>query len=76
MKLGHCMTALITPMTESGEVDLTALSNLVEKLIAQIKPANIASELDLLYNRHSQFFGRTFGEMAAQTHHALRSEVQ
>ena len=48
----------------------------VEKLIAQIKPANIASELDLLYNRHSQFFGRTFGEMAAQTHHALRSEVQ
>ena len=35
MKLGHCMTALITPMTESGEVDLTALSNLVEKLIAE-----------------------------------------
>ena len=35
MKLGHCMTALITPMTDTGELDLTALSNLVEKLIAE-----------------------------------------
>lgn len=35
MKLGHCMTALITPMRDSGELDLTALSNLVEKLIAE-----------------------------------------
>lgn len=48
----------------------------VERLIAQVKPANILSELDLLYNRHSQFFGRTFSEMAAYTHSALRSEVQ
>ena len=35
MKLGRCMTALITPMMETGELDLTALSNLVEKLIAE-----------------------------------------
>lgn len=35
MRLGHCMTALITPMKETGQVDVPALSNLVEKLIAE-----------------------------------------
>ena len=35
MRLGHCMTALITPMKETGQVDVPALSNLVEKLIVE-----------------------------------------
>ncbi|MCH1940601.1 4-hydroxy-tetrahydrodipicolinate synthase [Holdemania massiliensis] len=35
MRLGHCMTALITPMKETGQIDELALSNLVEKLIAE-----------------------------------------
>ena len=35
MRLGHCMTALITPMKETGQVDVPALRNLVEKLIAE-----------------------------------------
>ena len=29
------MTALITPMTSDGQIDETALCNLVEKLIAE-----------------------------------------
>ena len=35
MRLGHCMTALITPMKETGQIDKLALRNLVEKLIAE-----------------------------------------
>lgn len=35
MRLGHCMTALITPMKETGQIDELALRNLVEKLIAE-----------------------------------------
>ena len=35
MRLGHCMTALITPMKEMGQIDKLALRNLVEKLIAE-----------------------------------------
>ena len=56
---------------------LTAKSNVqaVRRLIEAIKPANIAVDMDLLYNRNNKFEHRTHAQLAAYTHEALRSEV-
>lgn len=35
MRLGHVMTALITPFTPDGQIDFKALEELIEKLIAE-----------------------------------------
>lgn len=56
---------------------LTAKSNVqaVRRLIEAIKPANIAVDLDLLYNRNSKFDHMTHAQLTAYTHETLRSEV-
>ena len=49
--------------------------NAVKELITKIKPANIAADIDLLYNRYKAYTGSTHIQMHAHTHETLRSEV-
>lgn len=52
-----------------------ATLNAVKELITKIKPANIAADIDLLYNRYRAYSGSTHLQMNAHTHETLRSEV-
>ncbi len=58
-------------------VELTAKSKLedVRAMLTRVVPANIVIDLDLRYNRHSDFDGFTHEELSAYTHQQLRDEV-
>lgn len=63
--------------TISVKLALTAKEQFseVQKLLAMVLPANIASLITLKYNRHMDFTGYTHGELAAFTHDRMRNEV-
>lgn len=47
----------------------------VEKLLNKVVPANMITDLSLLYNQHKTLTGYTHAQLAAYPHYRIRNEV-